>query len=98
MSANNARRSWFPRLALSVLVVRVVMAQPGARFVAPHRRPVEPLVHAPEAVESARIGGIGVIDDAVLEHKRAHAGPLPRIGGDVGAGHGGVLSGPLGCR
>ena len=28
---------------------------------------VEPLVHAPEAVQSARIGGIGVVDDAVLE-------------------------------
>ena len=44
------------RLAFSALVVRVVMAQPGARFVAPLRRPVEPLVHAPEAVQSARIG------------------------------------------
>src|SRR5438876_6190491 len=69
------------------------MAQPGARFVAPLRRSVEPLVHAPEAVQSARVGGIGVIDDAVLERERAHARPLARVGGHVGASHGSVLSG-----
>jgi hypothetical protein len=28
---------------------------------------VEPRVHAPEAVQSARIGGIGVVDEAILE-------------------------------
>ena len=34
------------------------------------RGAVEPLVHAPEAVQYARIGGIGVVNDAVLEYER----------------------------
>src|SRR5689334_15419846 len=37
---------------------------------------VEPLVHAPEAIQSAREGGVRVVDDAVLEDERAHAGAL----------------------
>src|SRR5207247_5550596 len=51
----------------SALVVLVVAAHPDARLVAPPGCAVEPLVQAPEAVQSARIGGIGVVDDAVLE-------------------------------
>jgi hypothetical protein len=46
---------------------------------------VEPLVHAPEAVQSARIGGIGVVDDAVLKHERAHARPVAQVRGPVGS-------------
>src|SRR3989441_1120199 len=83
-----ARRQ--PRLR-SALVVLVVAAPPDARLVAPLGCAVEPLVHAPEAVQSARIGGIGVVDDAILEHERAHARPLARIRGHVGSGHGRVL-------
>src|SRR5437016_5550934 len=48
----------------SALVVLVVAAPPGDRLVTPLGCAVEPLVHAPEAVQSARIGGIGVVDDA----------------------------------
>src|SRR5882757_4509775 len=48
----------------SALVVLVVATEPDARLVAPFGRPVEPLVHAPETVQSARVGGIGVEDDA----------------------------------
>src|SRR5262245_66643431 len=65
----------------------VVAAQPVARLDAPPGRAVEPLVHAPEAVQSARISGIGVVDDAVLEHERAHARPLAGERGHVGSGH-----------
>jgi hypothetical protein len=50
----------------SALAVFVVAPPPDARFVTPLGRAVEPLIHAPEAVQSARIGGIGVVDDAVL--------------------------------
>src|SRR5258706_486032 len=64
---------------------------PDARLVAPLGCAVEPLVHAPEAVHSARIGGIGVVDDAVLERERADARPLARVRGHVGSGHGGDL-------
>src|SRR6266481_2360281 len=75
----------------SALVVLVVAAPPDARLVAPLGRAVEPLVHAPEAVQSARISGIDVVDDAVLAHERAHARPLARVCGYVGSGHGCVL-------
>jgi hypothetical protein len=78
----------------SALVVLVVAAPPNAArlFVAPFGGAVEPLVHAPEAVQSARIGGIGVVDDALLEYKRAHARPVARVRGRVGSGHSCVLS------
>src|SRR3989440_7247530 len=69
------------------MAVLVVAAPPDARLVAPLGGAVEPLVHAPEAVQSARISGVGVIDDAVLEHKRAHARPLARVRGRVSSGH-----------
>jgi DinB superfamily len=42
-------------------------APPDARLIATFGSAVEPLVHAPEAVQSARVGGIGVIHDAVVE-------------------------------
>src|SRR5206468_3048532 len=84
-----------PRLG-SALVVLVVAVPPDARLVAPLGGAVEPLVHAPEAVQSARIGGIGVVDDAVLERERAQARPVARVRGDVGSGHGRDLrDGPL---
>src|SRR5260370_27564548 len=72
----------------SALVVLVVPAPPDIRLVAPLGCAVEPLVHAPEAVHSARIGGIGVVDDAVLEHERADARALADVRGHVGSGHG----------
>src|SRR3989442_7723486 len=80
-----------PRLR-SALVVPVVAAPPGARLVASLGCAVEPLVHAPEAVQSARIGGIGVVDDAVLERERAHARPLARVRRRVGSGRGRELA------
>src|SRR2546421_7467057 len=80
-------RQRHPRLR-SALVVLVVAAHPDARLVAPLGCAVEPLVHAPEAVHSARIGGIGVVDDAVLERERAHARPLARVRGRVGSDSG----------
>src|SRR5438093_12008487 len=83
-----------PRLR-SALLVLVVAAPPDPRLVAAPGGAVEPLVHAPEAVQSARIGGIRVVDDAVLERERAHARPLARVRGDVGSGHGRERSGPV---
>src|SRR5262249_52517790 len=82
----------------SALVVLVVAAPPDARLVAPPRGAVEPLVHAPEAVQSPRIGRIGVVDDAVLEDERAHARPLAYIRGRVGSAHGGHLDDGLRSR
>src|SRR2546430_13716579 len=51
--------------------------------------------HAPEAVHSARIGRIGVVDDAILERERAYAGPLARVCGRVGSRHGRERNSPL---
>src|SRR5260370_23232112 len=63
---------WIPSLA----VVLVVAAPPEAGLVAAEWRAVEPRVHAPEGVDPALVGRVGVVDRAVLEHERAHAGPL----------------------
>src|SRR5688572_29391972 len=68
------------------VLVLVVAAPPDARLVPALRGAVEPLEHAPEAVDPARIRGIRVIDDAVLEHERAQARPLARVRTDVGSG------------
>ena len=76
-------------------LVLIVAAPPDACLVAAPGGAVEPLIHAPEAVQSARIGGIGVVDDAVLERERTHTRPLARVRGHVGSGHGRELLGPL---
>src|SRR5689334_8358924 len=68
--------------------VLVVALPPDAhRLVASLGGAVEPLVGAPQAVEPARIGRIGVIDGAALAHEGAQPRPVARIGGRVGAAH-----------
>src|SRR5262245_24620654 len=64
--------------ARSALVILVVAEKPDSRLVTPSWRPVEPLVHAPEPVEPARVGRVGVVDDPVLAGERAHPGLFPR--------------------
>jgi hypothetical protein len=76
-----------PLLRISYYVL-VVPPKPRPRFVPPFRCPVEPLVHSPERVEAARVGGVGMIDNAVGECERAHARRLASVGGGVGASHG----------
>src|SRR5512133_1164761 len=74
-------------------VQRIIRA---TRLVSPLRRAVEPLIHAPEAVEAARVGRIRVVDDTVLERERAHAWTLPDIGRPIGPGRCGPFGeGPL---
>src|SRR6185436_8355981 len=78
------------------LVVLVVAAPPYVRLVAPSGRAIEPLVHRPQAVEPARVRGIGVIDDAVLERECARTRPFARVRGNVGSGRSRHLrNGPL---
>src|SRR5207247_6172189 len=45
----------------SALVVLIMVAPPETRLVAAPGGAVEPLVHAPETVQSARIGGVAVV-------------------------------------
>ena len=56
--------------------VLVVQPPPVAVLIAAERRPVEPLVRAPERIEPAGIGRIGVEHPAALTHEPAHAGLL----------------------
>src|SRR5262249_2260625 len=87
-SRTQSGRLWYgPRSALLVLVMAT---PPCSRFVAPFGRAVKPLVHSPKAVQSAPIGGVGVVDDAVLQRDGAAAGPLARERGHVGSAHGRV--------
>src|SRR5262249_34813549 len=67
------------------------MAPPEARLVASQRRAVKPLIHAPETVQPAGICGIGVVNDLVFEHERAHARPFADVGGRVGSSRRGEL-------
>src|SRR6266550_6527817 len=63
----------------SLALVLVVAAPPQAGLVATEWRAVEPLVHTPEAVYPALVGRVGVVDDAILERERAHAGPFSPV-------------------
>src|SRR5439155_9314077 len=65
----------------SALVVFVMSAPPEPRLVAPFGRAVEPLVHAPEAVHSALVRGVGVVNNPILQHERAHTCPSCRYVG-----------------
>src|SRR6202165_1893276 len=69
--------------AIRLADVLVVAAPPHAGLVATERRAVQPLVHAPEAVYPALVRRVGVVDDAILERKRAHAGPFAPVGRPV---------------
>src|SRR5262245_5513127 len=60
---------------------------PDTGLVAPSWCAVEPLIHAPQTVQSACVGGIRVVDDAVFEDECAHSRPLPDVGPQVGSGH-----------
>src|SRR5262245_33333764 len=64
--------------------VLVVTPPPEAALVSSPRRAIEPLIHAPHAVQPARVRGIRVVDDAVLEDERAHAWPFARVCRRVG--------------
>src|SRR3984885_7563961 len=60
-------------------VVLVVTLEPRhVVLVATERRPIQPLPHAPQRVNAPCIGGVGVVDDTVLEGERAHPGTLER--------------------
>src|SRR5262245_18282140 len=73
---------------ISAVAVLIMPPPPDSRLVASLGCAVEQLVQAPDGVHAARIGGIGVVDDAVVEHERAHAGPLANVRGGVRSGRG----------
>ena len=62
------------------MYVLVVAAPPGACLIATLGSAVKPLPHAPEGVESARIGRVSMVDDAVYKSEGAHSRPFAQIG------------------
>src|SRR5262245_9937549 len=93
-----SREIFIPAISLRMpsLSVLVVPAKPDVGLVSPPRRTVEPLVHVPEPVESAREGGIRVEDVSILKHEGAHAWSLAGVRRDVGSRHRREQSGPVG--
>src|SRR5262249_44444587 len=78
---------------LSLATVLVVASPPHAfRFVATLGRAVEPLVHTPHPVQSARKGGIGMEDCAVLECERTHTRPFANVCGHISSSRGRVIA------
>src|SRR5690349_22832979 len=71
---------------LPLVHVLVIPPEPDSRLIAAPGCPVEPLVHPPQRVQAAGISRIGVVDHAVLQRERAHAGALAGVGRYVGAG------------
>src|SRR5579875_484931 len=69
----------------SAPVVLVAAPPPDAALAAPLGGAIEPLVCAPQAVEPTGVGGIGVVDGAVLAHEGAHARPVAPVGGRIDA-------------
>src|SRR6185437_3458893 len=63
--------------------VFIVAAPPDALLVATLGRAIEPLIGAPQSVEAARVGGIGVEDGALLKREGAHARPIAHVGPPV---------------
>src|SRR5215469_11094 len=56
---------------------------PDARLIAALGSAIEPVIDAKESVHTARIGGIGVINNAILENERAHALPVAVKSGNI---------------
>src|SRR4051794_14555498 len=69
----------------SVCMILIVTSPPEPGLVAPFRCTVKPLVRTPENVHPARIGGVCVINDAVLDREGAHSGRFSRVCCPVGA-------------
>src|SRR5690349_1374526 len=68
-------------------VILVVTTPPHSRLIATLGSAIEPLIHSPKSIQSAGERGISVINDAVLEHERAHARSLAQVGIRVSSGH-----------
>src|SRR6185312_14070876 len=64
----------------------------AAGLVSAPGRAIEPGIDAPDAVDAAGIGGIGVVDDVVFADEGAHARPVALIGRQIGAAHRGELA------
>src|SRR5260370_35921093 len=60
----------------SSFLILVVATPPDSGLVAPLRRAIEPLIHSPEPVQSARVWDTGVVNAAPLARERARPRPF----------------------
>src|SRR5215472_8306474 len=74
------------RRLLSAFVL-VMAAPPDVGLVAAVWCTVEPLIHAPHPVDSARVAGIRVVDDSVVEREGADAGSFADVRRRVSSRH-----------
>src|ERR1700722_2292006 len=72
-----------PSLTGAAAVVLVMATPPMASFVAPLGSAVEPLPHAPQSIQPARIRRIRVVDDAILQNEGTHPRPLAQERGPI---------------
>src|ERR1700753_877933 len=82
-SAVTARKAAPPPRRLprtSALAVFIVPSPPDAVLIATLGCTVQPRVHAPQRIQAAREGRIGVINNALIERECTHAGPLAHVG------------------
>src|SRR5207245_4392607 len=80
------------------LAVLVVAFPPDPRLITSFGCAIEPLVCAPEIVQSARIRRIGVVDDAILEHKGTHTRSLTNVRRRIRSAHSCERRSPIWCR
>ena len=66
-------------------LILIMTSPPYAGFITALGSAVQPLIHAPQAVETAGVGGIGVVDDTVFDDERAHPGAITRVSSAVGS-------------
>src|SRR5262245_30731300 len=71
----------------SALVIFIMATPPHSGLVASQGSAVEPLIHAPKAIQSSGIGGVGVVYRSILPNERAHARPFAGVGEHVGSRH-----------
>src|SRR5262249_17446213 len=86
----NFKVSYAIHMWISLIVLIFIVTPPPDRvvLVPPFRRAVKQLIHSPQTVESARVLGISVVNDSVLEGERAHARSLAHVRRRIGSTHG----------
>src|SRR5437773_1748375 len=72
--------------------VLVVASQPIAGVVPTLRRAIEPLIHAPQDIQAARVSRVRVMNFSVLERERTHPGGFAGVRGPIRACGPGDLS------
>src|SRR6266481_5365110 len=82
----------------SLLILVMPFPPQTAILVATFGRAIEPLIHSPKSIHSARVSRVSVINNSVLERECAHSGTLARVSVNVGPGRRREFGRSLGSR